>query len=276
MSMDDEAWTNRISKIQDYMKEQKTMANEDEDVADSFDIIKMNIKRGSKRPHMRKKYWSSILLEGRNLDNWPIQKGKESSLPQNVQDSLKAIGSAVSEAYTAFWNDHQIIQQITVVSDRNKELGGRLIINLEKLNLSIKKLELDSKENNEYYSYSHKIGIAQLNTGELQNKIFGIECNFEELNGIDFKKGCYVGQENTARIKLKNKLSKKLLPIEVLDGDIKIDDQVSINKKDLGKILISDKYPFGLIKFKDENFDFNKKLDCGSASIKVLKPEWLK
>ena len=125
MSMDDEAWTNRISKIQDYMKEQKAMANEDEDVADSFDIIKMNIKRGSKRPQMRKKYWSSILLEGRNLDNWPIQKGKESSLPQNVQDSLKAIGSAVSDAYTAFWNDHQIIQQITVVSDRNKELGGQ-------------------------------------------------------------------------------------------------------------------------------------------------------
>ena len=125
MSMDDEAWTNRISKIQDYMKEQKQMANEDEDVADSFDIIKMNIKRGSKRPHMRKKYWSSILLEGRNLDNWPIQKGKESSLPQNVQDSLKAIGSAVSDAYTAFWNDHQIIQQITVVSDRNKTLGGQ-------------------------------------------------------------------------------------------------------------------------------------------------------
>ena len=125
MSMDDEAWTNRISKIQDYMKEQKTMANEDEDVADSFDIIKMNIKRGSKRPHMRKKYWSSILLEGRNLDNWPIQKGKESSLPQNVQDSLKSIGEAVSEAYTSFWNDNQIIQQITVVSDRNKELGGQ-------------------------------------------------------------------------------------------------------------------------------------------------------
>ena len=46
---------------------------------------------------------------------------------------------------------------------------------------------------------------------KLQNKLFGIECNFEELNGIDFKKGCYVGQENTARIKLKNKLSKRLL-----------------------------------------------------------------
>ena len=158
---------------------------------------------------------------------------------------------------------------------RNKELGGRLIINLEKLNLSIKKLELVSKESHEYYDYSHKLGIAQLDTNQLQNKIFGIECNFEELNGLDFKKGCYVGQENTARIKLKDKLSKKLLPIEVVEGSIKVDDKVSINKIEIGKILISEKYPFGLIKFKDKNFNFNKKMNCGSAIIKVLKPEWL-
>ena len=131
MSMDDEAWNNRISKIQDWMKEQKDLIKSDEDVADSVDIIKMNIKRGGKRSQMRKKYWSSILLEGRNLDNWPIQKGKESSLPQNVQDSLKAIGASVSEAYTAFWNDNEIIQQITVVSDRNKEQGGQTYENAE-------------------------------------------------------------------------------------------------------------------------------------------------
>ena len=48
------------------------------------------------------------------------------------------------------------------------------------------------------------------NLNKLQNKLFGIECNYIEMNGIDFKKGCYVGQENTARIKLKNKLSKRI------------------------------------------------------------------
>ena len=72
------------------------------------------------------------------------------------------------------------------------------------------------------------------------------------------------------------KLSKKLLPIEIVEGSIKVDDKISVNKSELGKILISEKYPFGLIKFKDENFDFNKKLNCGSASIKILRPEWLK
>ena len=58
------------------------------------------------------------------------------------------------------------------------------------------------------------------------DKIFGIECNFEELNGIDFKKGCYVGQENTARIKLKNKLSKRLFPLEIINGKINADEDI--------------------------------------------------
>ncbi len=159
---------------------------------------------------------------------------------------------------------------------RKKELGARIIVNLEKLYLSLKKLDLITSDIDEYYKFSHEIGIAQKSTDQLKNKIFGIECNFEELNGLDFKKGCYVGQENTARIKLKDKLSKKLLPIEVLKGSIKVDDEVSFNKIKLGKILISDKYPFGLIKFKDESFDFNKTLNCGSASIKILKPQWFK
>ena len=190
-----------------------------------------------------------------------ISKEKYLSL-QNTNDD---------PGFTTKYNEDPV-----VLDPRNKELGGRLIINLEKLNPSIKELKLESKESNEYYGYSHKIGIAQLNTGELQNKIFGIECNFEELNGIDFKKGCYVGQENTARIKLKDKLSKKLLPIEVVDGTIKTGDEISINEKQIGKVLISEKYPFGLIKFKDENFDFDKKFNCGSASIKILRPIWLK
>ena len=95
-----------------------------------------------------------------------------------------------------------------VLDPRNKELGARIIINLEKLYLSLKKLNLTSSNVDEYYELSHQLGIAQIDTEKLKNQLFGIECNFEELNGIDFQKGCYVGQENTARIKLKNKLKK--------------------------------------------------------------------
>ena len=163
-----------------------------------------------------------------------------------------------------------------VLDPRNKELGARLIINLEKLHLSIKKLEVKVENADLYYNQSFKLGIVQNGTERLKNKLFGIECNFEDLNALDFKKGCYVGQENTARIKLKDKLSKKLLPIEILEGSIKIDDEISFNSNKIGKVLIDEKYPFGLIKFKDKNFDFNKKFTCGNATIKILKPQWLK
>jgi len=162
-----------------------------------------------------------------------------------------------------------------VLDPRNKNLGARLIINLEKLYLSIKKLGLKSSDKSEYYALSHSIGIPQLETEKLQNKIFGIECNFEEMNGIDFKKGCYVGQENTSRIKLKNKLSKRLLPIKVLKGTLKIDQDILFQNEKYGKILIDGEYPFGLIKFKDEKLNFSREYKCENAIIKISKPEWI-
>ncbi len=162
-----------------------------------------------------------------------------------------------------------------ILDPRSKLLGARLIINLEKLYLSIKKLGLKSSNQSEYNLLSHKLGIPQLETAKLQNKIFGIECNFDELNGIDFKKGCYVGQENTARIKLKNKLSKRLMPLNILKGSLKADDEIFLENEKYGKVLIDGDYPFGIIKFKNDNFDFSNEYKCGKAIIKINKPDWL-
>ena len=158
---------------------------------------------------------------------------------------------------------------------RHAELGARLIINIEKLHLSLKLLNLKSSNINDYYSLSSDLGIPQINTDKLQNNIFGIECNLEELNGIDFKKGCYIGQENTARIKLKDKLTKRLFSIEKIEGDFTQENIIKDNNSELGKILIFDKYPFAIIKFKDKNFNFDKKYKCGDAVIKIKKPSWI-
>ena len=163
-----------------------------------------------------------------------------------------------------------------VLDPRNIFLGARLIINLEKLYLSLKKLELKDDKIENYYIQSHKLGIVPKNLNKLQNKLFGIECNYEELNGIDFKKGCYVGQENTARIKLKNKLSKRLLPIEIINGKLSEDEKIYNNEAEIGKVLINEEYPFALIKFSDKNFDKNQIFKSKNGSFKIFIPEWLK
>ena len=154
------------------------------------------------------------------------------------------------------------------IDPRNKKLGARLIINLEKLYLSIKKLELQLEDSRKYYELSHKLGIAQINTKNLQEKIFGLECNFEKLNGIDFKKGCYVGQENTARMKLKNKLRKKLVPIKS-DKTLKVGTDLNFNNKKIGQVLIGEPYPFALIKLFDPDFSEFKDKEISIDNVKV-------
>ena len=176
---------------------------------------------------------------------------------QNAQDI---------EGYTIKFREDTLF-----LDPRNKKLGARLIINLEKLYLSIKKLKLKSGNIDEYYKLSHSLGIPQINTIKLQNKIFGIECNFEELNGIDFKKGCYVGQENTARIKLKNKLSKKLFPIKTEGHEVNSDDIITMNNKEIGKVLIDGKYPFGVFRINSKDFSIDQNFKCNKLKIKIVK-----
>ena len=188
-----------------------------------------------------------------------------------------------SEKFLSFDNAKDVLghtvkyrEDPIVLDPRHKELGARLIINLEKLYLSLKKLGLKSADPIEYYKISHQLGIVPKDLNKLQNKLFGIECNFEELNGLDFKKGCYVGQENTARIKLKNKLSKRLLPIQVTKGDLHQDEPIYNNEAEIGKILIEKDFPFALVKYLDDNFNENLNYSTKNASFKIIKPNWIK
>ncbi len=52
-------------------------------------------------------------------------------------------------------------------------------------------------------------GVAELGS----DKILWLECNAAELNGVSFDKGCYVGQENTARMNWRNKVNRRLVVV---------------------------------------------------------------
>lgn len=49
------------------------------------------------------------------------------------------------------------------------------------------------------------------------DKTYPIEANFDLLNGIDFKKGCFVGQETTSRMKRRGQIKSRMAPV-VFDG----------------------------------------------------------
>ena len=155
---------------------------------------------------------------------------------------------------------------------RNEKLGARIISNLEKLYLTIKKLSLKIIDNKEYYSLAHKLGVPEIGLINLKDQLFGLEANFETLRAIDFKKGCFVGQENTARMKLKNKLRRRLLPISS-SQKLNIGDEITFNDIKIGKILIDKPYPFGLIRVLEPNLeDFKDKvLLANNKECKILE-----
>ncbi|MCA1749650.1 MAG: folate-binding protein YgfZ [Parasphingopyxis sp.] len=60
-------------------------------------------------------------------------------------------------------------------------------------------------------------GVAELGS----DKTLWLECNAGELNGVDFQKGCYVGQENTARMHYRNKINRRLVVVPLDRADEK-------------------------------------------------------
>ena len=154
---------------------------------------------------------------------------------------------------------------------RSKKLGSRVLSNLEKLYLTIKKLSLKIKDGSDYLNNAHEAGIPIKDLKKLQNNLFGLEANFEELSAIDFKKGCYIGQENTARMKLKNKLRKKLLPI-VSKENLKIGSEITLDGNQIGKLLIANPYPFGLLNIFEKKMSElkNKEILVGKQRAKII------
>ena len=168
-------------------------------------------------------------------------------------------------------------ENLIYIDPRSEKLGAKIISKTKDINLIIKKLNLNIVDKQKYYKESFDLGILQTEMKKLKEKIFGIENNLDELNGIDFKKGCYVGQENTSRIKLRNKLRRRVLPVQKIKGDVSENDIIKYKDIEIGKVMIDKPHPFALVKVVDPDLkEFNNiELKCGNSKIKILKPDWI-
>jgi folate-binding protein YgfZ len=70
----------------------------------------------------------------------------------------------------------------------------------------------------------------------VENETYILEAGFERLNGVDFRKGCYVGQEITARMKHKTELKKGLRRVAV-QGQAAFGDAITANGKPAGTLF---------------------------------------
>jgi len=197
---------------------------------------------------------------------------KYTSAVISLKKSKEINQSLNSKGYTTSYKD-----SIIFIDSRNENLGAKIVSKAENIKNVIENLNLKTVDKEKYYTKSFNLGIPQINLNKLKDKIFGIENNLDELGGIDFKKGCYIGQENTSRIKLRNKLRRRILPIVKISGKIRENDTIKFKGLEVGKIIIDRPYSFAIIKVVEPSLkEFaNNELVCGESKVKVIKPEWI-
>lgn len=179
------------------------------------------------------------------------------------ESSKKILGSTMVNEFGIFFNDTRI-----------SEFGIHGIIQKNKAEEFVKTLNLQTLPIQTYQKLCHNIGFFEFLSKDILNQIFSLELNLKELHGVDFKKGCFVGQENTARMNLKEKIRRRLLPVQILNGQPKEQETIKLNDKIIGKIISTDPHCFALIKIEEEEL-FKQSINLDCASIKIIKPYWL-
>ena len=164
-------------------------------------------------------------------------------------------------------------EYIEYVDPRNKNLGNRVVIKPELIDNLIKSKNYSLSNTNEY----QKIMIQNLIPNSLNdlivNKSLLLENNFDQINALDWDKGCYVGQEITARMKYRALLKKSIRTVEIISGSITPGNKIFYNNNTIGEIISCiNNLGIAMLKIEDANDAFNKKniLKTYSASLKII------
>ena len=119
---------------------------------------------------------------------------------------------------------------------RNDNLGIKIYI--DKQSNELKLLKLLKEYDYEIYKQILMKNLVPNSTIDLtENKSLLLENNFQNINAIDWDKGCYIGQEITARMKYRSLLKKQIYVLELLSGNINPGDVIIEQDINIGNVI---------------------------------------
>ena len=131
---------------------------------------------------------------------------------------------------------------------RNNNIGKKLIQYDPLIKFNEKIIEIDEKKYHEIL-IKNKVPYSPFDLQE--NKSLLLENNFDNINAISWNKGCFVGQEITARMKYRALLKKQLYALELISGKINIGDKIIEKGVVLGEVISkANQYIFCILKIE--------------------------
>ena len=124
-----------------------------------------------------------------------------------------------------------------------------------------------------YQKHRISLGLPDSSRDMEVEKSILLESGFEELNGVDFNKGCFMGQELTARTKYRGLVKKRLIPICIDGATPSPGEVIKQDGKNVGE-LRSISGDLGIAIIRLEALEKDVSLKAGDAFIIPKKPEW--
>ncbi len=160
---------------------------------------------------------------------------------------------------------------------RVPDLGIRIIAEVEGTGRTLENLEANRVTPDVYLSHRLSLGVAEGGNDFESGTLFPHDANLDQLSGIDFHKGCYVGQEVVSRMYHKTTARKRILPVTV-SGELDPDEvDIVAGDRSVGTLL-SRTGDAGVAVIRLDRLqtaiDGDIPVTVGKQAAAVNKPDW--
>ncbi len=163
---------------------------------------------------------------------------------------------------------------IFLVDPRLAQAGVRALLATNHNDDPLETLDATAATPSDYDLHRLTLGLPDASRDLLIDKSILLESGFDELNGINWNKGCYMGQELTARTKYRGLIKKRLVPVTI-DGDAPASGAAVLSgDKNVGEMRSSNANR-GLALLRLEALENDSTdLRCEQAALHPIKPGW--
>jgi hypothetical protein len=164
------------------------------------------------------------------------------------------------------------------IDPRLTRLGVRALLPPATLGPTLQALGFVPIEPEAYERVRITAGVPDGSRDLLTERSTLLESGFEELNGVDFAKGCFVGQELTARMKYRGLVRKRLLPVVLKGPRPEPGTIIRLGEREAGEMRSSiDGRGLALLRLDRiaEADQASTPLSAGATEVMPVKPDWV-
>ena len=165
---------------------------------------------------------------------------------------------------------------VVYVDPRSDELGIRACLPEAGLAAFFAAAGFTEGEGDDYDRERLSAGIPDGSRDLVIGRSYLLESNFDLLDGVSFSKGCYIGQENTARQRYRGTVRRRLARVTVASGPVPAPGTaIRLGNRDVGTMRSShggEGLAHVRLALVAEAAEAGQELDCGDAKLRILTP----